>query len=132
MYLAVRESRTTIADVAQLFNISAAHVAKVVNQLARLHLVRSARGVGGGIELALAPDQIRLGHVVAAFEGSTKLLDCIDTEGVCVIESYCRLRAVLGQAERVQMDYLNSITLADVLPPRHQIEQLRAHPSDSP
>jgi Rrf2 family nitric oxide-sensitive transcriptional repressor len=130
MFLAIQPQRTTIGDVAQRFNISSAHVAKVVNQLARLRLVRSVRGVGGGIELAQPPDQIRIGQVVTAFEGSMKLLDCIDAEGVCVIESFCRLKSVLGEAERIQMEYLNSITLADVLPSNQQMVELRISAPD--
>jgi Rrf2 family nitric oxide-sensitive transcriptional repressor len=125
MFLATQSQRSTVADVAKLFNISTAHVAKVVNQLARLRLVRSVRGVGGGIELARAPDQIRIGDVVAAFEGRMKLLDCVDTEGVCAIESFCRLKTVLGHAEKIQTDYLNSVRLADVLPDNRQILELR-------
>lgn len=125
MFLAIQPQRSTVADVARLFNISAAHVAKVVNQLARLRLVRSVRGVGGGIELAQAPDKIRLGDVIAAFEGRLKLLDCVDTEGVCAIESFCRLKTVLSYAEKIQTDYLNSVTLADVLPGDRQMHELR-------
>src|SRR5262245_39492019 len=55
--------RATIADVAGFFQISDAHVAKVVNHLARLGFVRSIRGAGGGIELGREPAQIRVGEV---------------------------------------------------------------------
>jgi len=44
MYLAARNGRATVADVAALFGISAHHVAKVVNQLARYGYIRSVRG----------------------------------------------------------------------------------------
>ena len=51
MYLAAISGRATISQVAGLFDISSHHVAKVVNQLARLGYLRSIRGIGGGIEL---------------------------------------------------------------------------------
>lgn len=121
MLLGSRDRRATIDDVAGLFQISRAHVAKVVNQLARLGYVRSVRGVGGGIELARPADTIKIGEVVLAFEGNMHLLDCVGMDNVCIIEDFCKLKTVLAEAERVQLDYLNRVTLADVLPSERQL-----------
>lgn len=118
MFLASQKGkqRATIADVAAFFRISEAHVAKVVNQLARIGYVRGVRGAGGGIELGRKPAEIRLGEVVLAFEGNLHLLECVGTDDVCVIQSHCKLRNILARAERLQFDYLNEIRLIDVLP----------------
>lgn len=118
MLLASRRTkkRLTIADVAAFFRISEAHVAKVVNQLARLGFIRGIRGAGGGIALARDAGQIRLGEVVAAFEGNLHLLECVGTDDVCVIQEHCKLRTVLARAEKLQWDYLNGVKLADVIP----------------
>lgn len=116
MYLASVSNRATIAEVAAFFQIPAPNVAKVVNQLARLGYVRSVRGIGGGIELGTATEAITIGEIVEAFEGSMHLLECVGTEAVCVIQSYCKLRNVLARAEQVQVDYLKSVKLSDVLP----------------
>ena len=121
MFLAGRPGRATVVQVAKLFGISQHHVAKVVNQLARLGYVRSIRGIGGGIELARDPDDVALGEVVTAFEGNRHLLECIGTDGVCVIESFCKLKGVLAEAERIQREYLNGVTLRDVMPTRRQL-----------
>lgn len=121
MYLAARNGRATVADVAALFGISAHHVAKVVNQLARYGYIRSVRGSGGGIELARETHDIRVGEVVERFEGNLHLLDCVATDNVCTIQSFCKLKGVLAEAERRQLDYLNSVTLADVSPTRRQL-----------
>ena len=124
MYLASRDDRATVAEVATLFDISANHVAKVVNQLSRLGYIRSVRGLGGGIELAVPLDEIRLGEVIERFEGNLHLLECVGTEGVCVIQPFCKLKGVLAEAERLQREYLNSVTLADVAPSRRQLKQV--------
>lgn len=118
MFLATRGTgtRATISDVSAFFHISAHHVAKVVNQLARLGFLRSVRGVGGGIELLRDPAEISLGAVVMAFEGNMHLLECVGTENVCVIQKHCKLKGVLAQAEQIQLNYLNGVRLADVLP----------------
>lgn len=126
MYLAWRNERCKGADVAQFFGISSAHISKVVNQLAKLGYVRSVRGAGGGIELAKPADQVTLGDVIVAFEGSMNLLDCIDVEEVCTIQSFCKLRNVLADAQQLQLDFLRSKTLADVLPTPRQLTKLDA------
>jgi Rrf2 family transcriptional regulator, nitric oxide-sensitive transcriptional repressor len=121
MYLASVSERATIADVAGLFGISANHVAKVVNQLARLGYVRSIRGIGGGIELAVAPEEVRLGEVILAFEGNLHLLECVGLDNVCAIETFCKLKSVLAEAERLQSEYLNGVTLADIVPGKRRL-----------
>ena len=124
MYLAATNSRATSPDVARLFGISVHHVAKVVNQLARHGYVRSVRGVGGGIELARSPENIRLGEVIETFEGKLHLLECIGTDNVCALQPHCRLLGVLAEAERLQVEYLNSMTLKDVAPSRRQLAEV--------
>ena len=124
MYLTARSGRATIAQVAQLFGISANHVAKVVNLLVRLGYLRSIRGIGGGFELAQRPEDIRLGEVIVGVEGAVHLLDCIDTDDVCAIQSFCKLKGVLAEAERVQLEYLNGVTLRDVAPANRQLGRL--------
>lgn len=128
MLLAAKKKRTTAAQVAQLYGISTNHIAKVVNQLARLGYVRSIRGIGGGIELARAPADIALGEVVEAFEGNLQLLECVSTDNVCAIQSFCKLKGVLAEAERLQLEYLYSVTLADVVPTTRQLNRVDSTP----
>jgi len=116
MYLATMQRRGTIQEIAVLFGISTHHVAKVANQLARWGFVRSIRGLGGGVELARPAEEISVGDVIAQCEGNNRLLECISLENVCAIQSFCKLKGVLAQAEQVQMNYLNSVSLADIIP----------------
>lgn len=116
MYLAARPDRQTVAAVAGFFQISQAHIGKVVHHLARLGYIRSIRGIGGGLELARSPDEITVGEIVRAVEGNVHLLECIGMEDVCVIQKHCKLRTVLDRAERIQVDYLDTVRLSDVLP----------------
>lgn len=124
MYLVTTGRRATSGDIARLFGISVNHLAKVVNLLARHGYVRSVRGIGGGIELARPPEDIRIGEVIATFEGSTHLLECVGRANVCVLQPFCRLLGVLAEAERLQTEYLNSVTLKDVAPSTRQLAQL--------
>jgi Rrf2 family transcriptional regulator, nitric oxide-sensitive transcriptional repressor len=124
IYLAGAGERSTVQAVADFYRISSDHVAKVVAGLSRLGYIRSIRGIGGGIELGRPAAAIRLGDVILAFEGNLHLLECVGREGVCVIESFCKLKQVLAGAERMQLDYLNRTTLADLLPTRRQLNRV--------
>jgi len=131
IYLAGKPGRAHVSDVASFYGISRDHVAKAVGQLARLGYLRSIRGVGGGIELARPAEEIRIGEIVTAMEGNMHLLECVGTVGVCVIQPGCRLRGVLAEAERVQMEYLGSVRLSDVVSPGGQLVELSVTPADS-
>ena len=41
-----------------------------------------------------------------------------------MIESFCKLKRVLSEAERIQFEYLNSLKIADVLPTKRQIRRV--------
>lgn len=116
LLLATRTGRVTVTDVSEFYGISGHHVGKVVHQLGRLGYVRSHRGPGGGITLARKPAEITVGQVIRDFEGTTHLLDCVGMPGVCVIQPGCTLRGVLAEAERIQMEYLDGVTLESLLP----------------
>ncbi|GAC1337389.1 MAG: Rrf2 family transcriptional regulator [Isosphaeraceae bacterium] len=117
LYLGTKGARATVEEAASFYGISAHHLGKVVNQLGRLGYVKNLRGPKGGMELAKKPSEISVGAVVRAFEGrEIHLLECIETPGVCVIQPGCFLRGVLAEAERRQMEYLDGVTLANILP----------------
>jgi Rrf2 family nitric oxide-sensitive transcriptional repressor len=107
-----------------MFNISVNHVAKVVNLLSRYGYIRSIRGIGGGIELAEKPENILIGEVIERVEGDLHLLSCVGNDDSCLIHAFCKLKGVLAEAERLQKDYLNSITLADVAPASRQFKRI--------
>lgn len=126
LFLATRAGRTTVAEVAGFYGISAHHVGKVVHQLGRLGYVRNHRGPGGGVTLAREPGAITVGRVILDFEGNMHLLDCVCTPGVCVIQPGCTLRGVLAEAARLQMDYLNGVTLEALLPAPLDLAKFKA------
>ena len=130
IYLATHRRRSKISEIAEFFQISKDHLAKVAQRLNQELLVRSIRGVGGGLELARRPEEIRIGEVIARFEGGMHLLDCVVVEDVCVIQPNCRLRNVLIEAERVQREYLNSVTLADIVAADSSLVQLTLSPGE--
>ena len=126
IFAAFKNERVKISDVAEFYGISRTHLAKVVNLLSRHGFVRSIRGVGGGIELAKPPAEISVGDVIQCSEGNLNLLDCISQDNVCVIEQFCKLKSVLTEAEKIQLEYLNRHSIADMVPCRKDVLQMVA------
>jgi len=123
IYLAGRQERATAQEIAGFYQISGHHLAKVVALLARQGWIRSVRGLGGGLELTRPAEQISLGEVIVSCEGQMHLLECVGTPAVCVIQPTCRLRTILAQAERLMLDFLQSVKLSDVVTPGGQLTE---------
>ncbi|MBP0464224.1 Rrf2 family transcriptional regulator [Roseomonas sp. PWR1] len=92
------------------------HVHKIVQDLAEAGLVRTRRGAQGGVLLAVAPAEIRLGPVVRRLEAGQALVECFRADGgACCMASGCRLRGHLGAARDAFLATLDAVTLADCL-----------------
>lgn len=125
MYLVSIDTRAAVGEIADFYQISNHHLAKVAQRLSREGYVRSIRGIGGGIELARSADSISVGEVVATFEGTTDLLECVSaTQTVCVLQPSCGLRGVLAEAQKLQMDYLNSVSLDQLATPGRALHRI--------
>jgi Rrf2 family nitric oxide-sensitive transcriptional repressor len=125
IYLVGRPGRGSVRQIAEYYEISRDHVAKVVHRLGKLGYVRNIRGVGGGVEILRVAEEITIGEVILAFEGNMNLLECVSTPGVCKIQPGCQLLNVFAEAERLQMEYLQSVHLSDIVQPGGQLVELK-------
>lgn len=112
---AVNDRLVTIEETAKVYNVSRAHLMKVVNVLTRNGFLKGIRGRSGGFKLARPPHEISLGAVVRATEPDFALVECFATGNQCVITQNCRLPKVLNEALSAFISTLDRLTLADVL-----------------
>ncbi|TNE91945.1 MAG: Rrf2 family transcriptional regulator [Rhodobacteraceae bacterium] len=104
----------TTADLADEFQVSRNHLAKVISALAAGGYLETRRGGGGGAQLARPPEQVRLGDVVALLKMDQALVECFLPDGnACTLTPRCRLKARLAHAESAFVTDLNRSTLAD-------------------
>ena len=117
LYLAQKEDGpATISEIADFYGISRNHLVKVVHHLGTIGLLHTTRGKGGGVRLAKAPSEIRIGEVVRATEPHFHLVECFDPDApTCSVLNDCRLKGVLGEATRAFFQVLDGYTLADML-----------------
>lgn len=115
MYAASENDRlVTIDETAKVYDISKAHLMKVVNMLTRGGYLKSVRGRSGGFMLAMPPEKINLGEVIRITEPDFSLVECFATGNQCVLTRKCELANVLNEALVSFVSTLDKYTLADI------------------
>lgn len=128
MHLGLRPGRRVqTEEIAAAWRISANHLDKVVQRLAAGGFIETRRGRGGGMVLARAPEEIRLGDVVRRMEEDLALVACFTPGGDpcgdvtgerCALAGACRLQGALGRALAAFLGVLDGMTLAELLDPQ--------------
>lgn len=104
----------TIRETAEVYDISQAHLKKVVRHLSRQGLLASVRGHGGGFTLGMPAAQINLGVLIRSTETDFALVECFNPGSNCRIESSCRLPAILDAAMAAFLDVMDRHSLQDI------------------
>ncbi len=107
------ERLVTLHEMSDFYDISLAHLRKVVHQLGKLGYLKTARGKGGGLRLQRPAKEINVGKVVAECEGRTHLIDCVALD--CVVLPACGLPGVLKRAQQAFYAELEKYSLDDVI-----------------
>lgn len=105
----------TIEETARTYQISRAHLMKVVNVLVRGGFLKGVRGRSGGFMLARSPDSIVVGDVIRATEPDFALVECFATGNQCIVTGCCKLPSVLNEALKAFIATLDRYTVADLM-----------------
>ena len=125
MFAALKgETLSTIAEIAEHFDISRTHLMKVVNDLGRAGYLDTVRGKKGGFRLAKKPRQIKVGAVVRDLEEDLGIVGCMQQKDYCPIEGTCILRGALSEATAAFLAVLDRYTLDDLVKPRKSLARL--------
>ena len=117
IYLGTHDrQRAAVGEIAEAYGISKNHLMKVILFLAEEGYVVTTRGRGGGVQLKLNPDRIRIGDVVRKSEADSVLVECFSPgDSECRIENACRLRSAFHKAAQAFYSVLDTYTLADLI-----------------
>lgn len=105
-----------IRDIARAYRISELHLFKIMHVLVSHGLIETLRGRNGGIRIGRPAQEITLGEVVRATEGSFQLSDC-PGPGLhdCPIGAACGLNHALDQALAAFFATLDRYSVADIV-----------------
>ncbi|MCW9033809.1 MAG: Rrf2 family transcriptional regulator [Rhodospirillales bacterium] len=112
------ETQLSATDIADKYNISANHLAKVLRDLGRAGLVESVRGAGGGYRFCGNSKRTTLYDLVLLFEdvGEAQQGDGDDGEHT---EVGAALGRILNEIDEIAIATLRSITIATLLKTMH-------------
>jgi Rrf2 family protein len=105
-----------VMEIAEGIDAPRNYLAKILGELARIGVLESSRGPGGGFRLARAPEQVVLAHVVNAIDG-TEERRCLLGRGRCGENPGCTAHARWAPIANDVDAFFGTTTLADLLHP---------------
>jgi FeS assembly SUF system regulator len=111
--------RVCAAQLAEETGLPAPTVQKLVSKLAAAGLLKSARGVGGGLKLARPAAAITVADIVEAVEGPIAIATCVEHgRHDCTLESACSLRPHWPEVNEALRGALASVPLTRLVEPK--------------
>ena len=110
------DSYTPLPVIAERQSVSEKYLESIVVLLSRAGLVEGVRGKGGGYRLTMSPSEYTIGRILRLTETSLEPVGCIESGSTsCPKASECRTIGMWMKLGEIVNDYLDSITLADLL-----------------
>ncbi|MES0337783.1 MAG: Rrf2 family transcriptional regulator [Candidatus Magnetobacterium sp. LHC-1] len=105
----------TIREIAQRQDVSVPYLEQILGRLRKTGLVKSVKGPGGGYLLVSSPERVTIGAIVSDLEGPVAITSCLDPDEGCVKIDGCVVHLLWKALGRQIEDFLNTITLVDLL-----------------
>ncbi len=109
------EGPILLREVAERQRVSEKYLGQLIIPLKTAGLLFSSRGAHGGYLLSKPPEKITLKNIVETLEGTISLVECVQAPEICNLSSECAVRDVWAAVGKEVADYLDSITLADMV-----------------
>jgi Rrf2 family protein len=109
-----------LQDLATTLHIPREFLAKILKVLTARGLVRSARGVHGGYQLARPPAAISFLEVIEAVEGPVQLNVCLDHKDRCDVSEGCTMYHIWKTGQDRMLEVYRRTSLAELAGPLAQ------------
>lgn len=114
-YIAVSPSAALqVREIAEATGVPAPYLSKIVHRLSRKGLVRTRRGIGGGVQLSIDPAAVTLFELCETLEDPVLRPQCMLGLGECDDDDACPAHAFSRDVRNKQLAFLRSTTLLDV------------------
>ena len=116
-YLAEHPETPSVSakDIADTYGIPAQLLAKVLQRLAKVGLLRSHAGMNGGYALSKSAKTISAFEVIHAIDGPLFITSCVKGSKSCEIEPNCTVKEPLARVNDSIASVLQSITIYDLV-----------------
>ena len=104
-----------LKEISRRQQIPLPYLGHIISPLVRAGIVRSTRGVGGGVSLLKPPQQVVLIEVIELFEGPISLVDCVNHPESCPRSGHCVTRGLWCEVREAIIGVFESVTLQDLV-----------------
>lgn len=106
-------------EVALRQEISLKYLERILPVLVKNGFVEGVHGKGGGYRLSCSPEDCTAGEILRLTEGDIAPVTCLEHDAKpCRHTSECRTFPMWSRLNVIINDYLDSVTLADLMKPR--------------
>jgi Rrf2 family protein len=116
-YLAEHPRTTALSakDIAEAYHIPPQLLAKILQRLAKVGLVRSSAGMNGGYTLARDPAAITAFEVIWAVDGPQFLTACTTGKRSCDLTDSCTIKEPMSRVNDAIAELLKNIRIGDLV-----------------
>lgn len=105
-----------LKEIAAKQEISQKYLEGIMTTLSKNNLIEAVHGKGGGYRLNRAPKDYKVGDILRSTEGSLAPVSCLECgENLCDRASECRTLPVWEKLDAMINEYLDSVSLADLM-----------------
>ena len=109
------ENYVPLKELAEAQEISEKYLESIIKLLVRARLLEGLRGKGGGYRLVKQPEETTVEEILSLTEESLSPVSCLEPGAACPRTRECRTLSLWQGLDRVIREYLQSVTLADLL-----------------
>lgn len=113
------------SEIAVSLGIAVTTVSKILKMLARQNLVASVLGAKGGYTLARHSSEISIAEIINAMDGPISITECSGTS-TCSRESVCSIRGNWQGINRIILNTLEKVKLAEMIESKPQVVRIHA------
>ncbi len=109
-----QEAYSSIAQIAKIEDIPYSFARSIQHELVKAGILKTTRGVRGGLALNCDPTKTTLKEVIEAVQGCINVSPCTHDPEFCERSSECSFHAAWCGLDALIFSYLSSITVADL------------------
>ena len=105
----------SVREVAEQNDVPYAFARSIQHALVQAGLIRSVRGAQGGMLLETTPSELTLRQLIEAVQGPISVAVCTNDRDWCSRERSCQFHKVWEGANQLLNDYLDSVSIKQLL-----------------
>ena len=110
------QDRTPLKEIAERQEISQKYIEAIMTLLSKNGFVEAVHGKGGGYKLNKKPEEYKVGDILRLTEGSLSPVACLEKGAEeCPRKASCRTLPLWTKLDELVENYLDSVTLADLM-----------------